>query len=82
MAKAKKSLLLAFAFLLLMISTAQSTACVQTCNKAVQVKKHDSCDGVAATFRMSTTKFLSFNPNLPCRRLFVGQWVCVGGVAC
>ncbi|CAI0460866.1 unnamed protein product [Linum tenue] len=74
--------LLAFSFILLMISGAESTACVQTCDSAIQVKKKDTCNQVAATYGMTPNKFLSFNPNLPCRHLFIGQWICVAGTAC
>jgi hypothetical protein len=54
---------------------------VLTCNKAYGVKERETCFAVAEATGLSLKKFRSFNPNINCRSLFIGQWVCLDAVS-
>ncbi|KAK8664803.1 hypothetical protein V6N13_084577 [Hibiscus sabdariffa] len=52
-----------------------------TCNAVHGVVDGDTCFDMSNTFNLSTAFFESINPNLDCKSLFVGQWICVAGSA-
>jgi hypothetical protein len=45
------------------------------------VKERETCFAVAEATGLSLKKFRSFNPNINCRSLFIGQWVCLDAVS-
>ncbi|KAI6703859.1 hypothetical protein NL676_012995 [Syzygium grande] len=46
------------------------------CKSVYGVKSGDNCLSVANMFNLTPEAFSSFNPNLNCDALFVGQWLC------
>ncbi|XAR53680.1 Chitinase [Bertholletia excelsa] len=50
-----------------------------SCDAVVRVEEGDTCFAIAQEFNLTTDFFDSINPNIDCRALFVGQWVCVDG---
>jgi hypothetical protein len=48
-----------------------------TCNKVRGFQAGDTCFDVAVGAGLTQAQFLSFNPNLNCLKVFVGQWVCL-----
>jgi hypothetical protein len=76
--------LVMIAFLLVtvtLVDAAPPVTSLLTCNKAYGVKENDTCFAVAEATGLTLEQFLSFNPNINCRRLFIGQWVCVEAVS-
>ncbi|KAL7211936.1 hypothetical protein ACSBR2_014738 [Camellia fascicularis] len=49
------------------------------CDAVVGVQSGETCFSIATAFSLSTEFFLSINPNVNCKALFVGQWLCVSG---
>ncbi|EES03722.1 hypothetical protein BDA96_03G342800 [Sorghum bicolor] len=47
------------------------------CNKVYGVQEQETCFVVAQAAGLTLTQFLGFNPNINCRNLFIGQWVCL-----
>ncbi|CAN1123923.1 hypothetical protein LINPERPRIM_LOCUS3489 [Linum perenne] len=86
----KPSSLLIISFILLFISSAECSmlmndkGCEVKCSGTgiVAVKDGDTCGGIAQANGKSLQLFQSLNPNLPCRHLFPGEWVCVEGIPC
>ncbi|KAI7999213.1 hypothetical protein LOK49_LG09G01809 [Camellia lanceoleosa] len=50
-----------------------------SCETVVGVESGDTCISIAKASQLTTDFFLSINPNVNCKELFVGQWVCVAG---
>jgi hypothetical protein len=48
-----------------------------TCTKVRGFQAGDTCFDVATGAGLTQAQFLSFNPNLNCLKVFVGQWVCL-----
>ncbi|KAM5588428.1 hypothetical protein ABKV19_006724 [Rosa sericea] len=49
------------------------------CDSVYGVNTGDTCFEIAEAFNLSAEFFDSINPNLNCKTLFVGQWVCLDG---
>ncbi|CAD6229593.1 unnamed protein product [Miscanthus lutarioriparius] len=47
------------------------------CNKVHGVQERETCFAVAQATGLTLKQFLSFNPNIICQKLFIGQWVCL-----
>ncbi|CAH1448402.1 unnamed protein product [Lactuca virosa] len=50
------------------------------CSSVVGVKTGDTCFDIAQKFKLSSGLFDFINPNLNCKKLFVGEWICVDGI--
>uniref|UniRef100_A0A0E0JPK3 LysM domain-containing protein n=1 Tax=Oryza punctata TaxID=4537 RepID=A0A0E0JPK3_ORYPU len=55
------------------------------CTGAHGVEAGETCDSIARRFhaglgRAPFFRFVFLNPNINCRKLFVGQWVCIQGL--
>jgi hypothetical protein len=48
-----------------------------TCKKVHGVQAGETCFSVGEGTGLTQDQFLSFNPNLCCEKLFIGQWVCL-----
>ncbi|KAK2998925.1 hypothetical protein RJ639_023674 [Escallonia herrerae] len=51
------------------------------CSKVHGAQIGDTCFSVAKAFNLTTEDFNAINPNLNCIRIFVGEWLCVNGLA-
>ncbi|KAF8011958.1 hypothetical protein BT93_I0168 [Corymbia citriodora subsp. variegata] len=49
------------------------------CNEVVAVKSGDTCFAIAQQFDLTVEAFRFINPNLNCKALFIGQWLCIAG---
>ncbi|CAL9757711.1 unnamed protein product [Musa acuminata subsp. burmannicoides] len=52
-----------------------------SCKTVYGVKSGDTCFAVAQLFHLTAFEFSAINPNLDCDILFVGQWLCINGIA-
>ncbi|MFS8032892.1 putative LysM domain-containing protein [Helianthus anomalus] len=81
------NMLIVFVFVSILTTTQGETISVDTpikipfCTSVIGVKSGDTCYGIAHKFKLSSTLFNSINPNLNCNKLFVGEWICIGGIA-
>uniref|UniRef100_A0A0D9V6I2 LysM domain-containing protein n=1 Tax=Leersia perrieri TaxID=77586 RepID=A0A0D9V6I2_9ORYZ len=55
------------------------------CTMVHGVEAGETCDSISRRFqaglgRAPFLRFISLNPNINCRELFVGQWVCLRGL--
>ncbi|KAF8011960.1 hypothetical protein BT93_I0170 [Corymbia citriodora subsp. variegata] len=70
-------------FFVLMVATAESLIIgrdpLLLCQTVVMVASGDTCFAIAQEVNLNIDIFYSFNPNLNCDALFVGQWLCTGG---
>uniref|UniRef100_J3L4Q0 LysM domain-containing protein n=1 Tax=Oryza brachyantha TaxID=4533 RepID=J3L4Q0_ORYBR len=62
----------------------RETAATPICTGVHGVVAGETCDSIARRFhaglgRVPFFTFVSLNPNINCRGLFVGQWVCIQG---
>ncbi|GJN17471.1 hypothetical protein PR202_gb04538 [Eleusine coracana subsp. coracana] len=48
-----------------------------SCSKVHGVHAGETCFSVSQASGLTQAQFLTFNPNINCLRLFVGQWVCL-----
>uniref|UniRef100_A0A7N0VC60 LysM domain-containing protein n=1 Tax=Kalanchoe fedtschenkoi TaxID=63787 RepID=A0A7N0VC60_KALFE len=76
MSPAKKSL---FNLVLVLSSILFISVPIPNCEKVFGVRNGDTCFEITQLFNLSTSFFELMNPNLVCNKLFVGEWVCVGG---
>ncbi|KAI3765575.1 hypothetical protein L2E82_15613 [Cichorium intybus] len=53
---------------------------VLVCNEIYGTQVGDTCFSVMAAFHLTTSAFNTFNPNLNCDKVFVGEWLCVNGL--
>ncbi|KAI8007464.1 hypothetical protein LOK49_LG07G01052 [Camellia lanceoleosa] len=58
------------------VKKAESTA---SCETVVGVNSGDTCISIAKASQLTIDFFISINPNVNCKALFVGQWVCAAG---
>jgi len=80
------SLIVAFLLIAVMITLADAhtrapAATPLICKKAYGVKERETCFAVAQATGLPLKQFLSFNPNINCDNLFIGQWVCLAAVS-
>ncbi|KAL6845441.1 hypothetical protein ACP4OV_024936 [Aristida adscensionis] len=47
------------------------------CTKVHGVQPGETCFAAAQAAKLTLEQFLEFNPNINCRKLFVGQWICL-----
>ncbi|KAF8663912.1 hypothetical protein HU200_055252 [Digitaria exilis] len=48
------------------------------CTKIYGVQqRHETCFALAQAGELSLEQFFSFNPNINCQKLFIGQWICL-----
>ncbi|QCD84287.1 hypothetical protein DEO72_LG2g4639 [Vigna unguiculata] len=52
-----------------------------TCKAVHGVEEGETCTSIFQGFNLQERDFLLLNPNINCNFIFVGQWVCVNGVA-
>ncbi|CAO2182692.1 unnamed protein product [Urochloa humidicola] len=74
---------LVIAFLLVAVITvagAAPPASPLICEKPYGVKERETCFALAQTTGLTLKQFFSFNPNINCKNLFIGQWVCLNAV--
>ncbi|KAL3509509.1 hypothetical protein ACH5RR_028910 [Cinchona calisaya] len=92
MANIKASVFLNFALILsflLIISVTENRSLaagseqnsVLICDKIYGAQNGDTCFSIAQKFNVTTEFFSSLNPNLNCTNVFVGEWLCVDGLA-
>ncbi|KAF0917162.1 hypothetical protein E2562_016958 [Oryza meyeriana var. granulata] len=65
--------------------TVPKRAPAMICTRAHGVEAGETCDSIARRFhaglgRVPFFRFVFLNPNINCRELFVGQWVCIQGL--
>ncbi|MFS8032888.1 putative LysM domain-containing protein [Helianthus anomalus] len=79
-------MLIVFIFVGIMTTTQGETISVDTstptpyCTSVIGVKSGDTCFDIAHKSKLSSKLFKLINPNLNCNNLFVGEWICIGGV--
>ncbi|ONK64315.1 uncharacterized protein A4U43_C07F24410 [Asparagus officinalis] len=56
------------------------TTPVPICKEVHGVKNGDTCFDVTRKFNLTPGEFIDLNPNLVCKKLFIGQWLCVNGI--
>ncbi|KAK3011122.1 hypothetical protein RJ639_012681 [Escallonia herrerae] len=49
------------------------------CDEVLSVESGDTCFAITQALNMTTAFFDAINPNLNCRNLFVGEWLCIAG---
>lgn len=54
---------------------------VLVCDKIYGAQSGDNCFSIALQFNLTTEFFASLNPNLNCNHIFIGEWLCVDGLA-
>ena len=61
----------------------EAVAAVPTlsCSKVHGVQAGETCFTVAQAEGLTQDVFLSFNPNINCQSVFVGQWVCLAATS-
>ncbi|KAF5727016.1 hypothetical protein HS088_TW22G00702 [Tripterygium wilfordii] len=72
------NLLLLISFLLIGIGFQGARGELQ-CKEVHGVEDGETCSTIAQGINMDLSEFESFNPNINCDAIFVGQWVCVNG---
>jgi hypothetical protein len=50
------------------------------CRKVYGMHERETCFAVAQAAGLTLKQFLRFNPNVNCRKLFIGQWVCLDAI--
>jgi hypothetical protein len=51
-----------------------------SCSTVHGVQEGETCFSVAQGAGLTQDDFLGFNPNINCKKVFVGQWVCLAAV--
>ncbi|XP_072149652.1 secreted LysM effector LysM1-like [Setaria viridis] len=74
------AIVIAFLLVTVTLADAAPLGSLLTCTKAYGVKERETCFAVAQATGLTLDQFLSFNPNINCHNLFIGQWVCVAAV--
>ncbi|MCD7453676.1 hypothetical protein HAX54_021831, partial [Datura stramonium] len=88
MARASYKLTMLFSFLLLfllsiniaqsrIVSTGIGTNSALICSKIYGANIGDTCFSIMQQFSVTTEAFNTFNPNLDCDKMFVGEWICL-----
>ena len=52
-----------------------------SCSEVHGVQAGETCFTVAQAEGLTQDVFLSFNPNINCQSVFVGQWVCLAATS-
>ncbi|KAF8766123.1 hypothetical protein HU200_007620 [Digitaria exilis] len=52
-----------------------------TCSEVHAVKVGETCFSIAQAAGLTQDQFLSFNPNINCEKVFIGQWVCIAATS-
>ncbi|OIT36754.1 hypothetical protein A4A49_60220 [Nicotiana attenuata] len=55
------------------------TNSVLVCSKIYGANIEDTCFSIMRNFSVIPEVFTTFNPNLNCDKMFVGQWICLDG---
>ncbi|KAK4368520.1 hypothetical protein RND71_012312 [Anisodus tanguticus] len=50
-----------------------------TCSKIYGTNIGDTCFSIMQQFSVTSEAFTTFNPNLNCDKMFVGEWICLDG---
>ncbi|KAJ8568835.1 hypothetical protein K7X08_032466 [Anisodus acutangulus] len=90
MARASYKSAIVFSFVLLFllsISMAESkvvsagigTNSALICSKIYGTNIGDTCFSIMQQFSVTPDAFTTFNPNLNCDKMFVGEWICLDG---
>ncbi|OIT36753.1 PREDICTED: lysM domain-containing protein ARB_03442-like [Nicotiana attenuata] len=78
---------LSFVLLLLLINMAESRNLSSgtgknsalICSKIYGANIGDTCFSIIQNFSVTPEAFTTFNPNLNCNKMFVGEWICIDG---
>nr|KAJ0212169.1 hypothetical protein LSAT_V11C400184420 [Lactuca sativa] len=54
---------------------------ISVCNKIYGTQAGDTCLSILEAFHLTASAFNTFNPNLNCEKIFVGEWLCIDGLA-
>ncbi|MCD7453673.1 hypothetical protein HAX54_021828 [Datura stramonium] len=49
------------------------------CSKIYGANIGDTCFSIMQQFSVNPQAFATFNPNLNCDKMFVGEWICLDG---
>ncbi|KAL7128898.1 hypothetical protein ABFS83_13G025300 [Erythranthe nasuta] len=49
------------------------------CDQTYGAEAGDSCFTVSKAFNLTSDFFSAINPNLDCKKIFIGQWLCIDG---
>ncbi|XVF37683.1 hypothetical protein REPUB_Repub20aG0030800 [Reevesia pubescens] len=49
------------------------------CVSIYGAEEGDTCFSISQAFNLTSDFFDAINPNLNCKKIFVGQWLCVDG---
>lgn len=58
-------------------STVQGTL---VCNEIYGTQVGDTCFSIIEAFHLTASTFNTYNPNLNCQKVFVGEWLCINGM--
>ncbi|XP_059284716.1 lysM domain-containing protein ARB_03442-like [Lycium ferocissimum] len=61
------------------VSSGIGTNSALICSKIYGANIGDTCFSVMQQFSMTAEAFTTFNPNLNCDKMFVGEWICLDG---
>ncbi|CAH1423521.1 unnamed protein product [Lactuca virosa] len=50
------------------------------CNEIYGTQVGDTCFSIIEAFHLTASTFNTFNPNLNCQKVFVGEWLCINGM--
>ncbi|CAN4103379.1 unnamed protein product [Withania somnifera] len=83
----KSAMLFSFVLFFLLSSMAESriissgigTNSALICSKIYGANVGDTCFRIMQRFSVTPEAFASFNPNLNCNKMFVGEWICLDG---
>ncbi|KAM3395499.1 lysM domain-containing protein ARB [Capsicum galapagoense] len=61
------------------VSLETGTNSALTCSKMYGANIGDTCFSIMQQFSVTPRAFATFNLNLNCDKIFVGQWICLDG---
>ncbi|KAK4368519.1 hypothetical protein RND71_012311 [Anisodus tanguticus] len=86
MARASYKSTIVFSFVLLFILSISmavaagiGTNSALICSKIYGTNIGDTCFSIMQQFSVTPDAFTTFNPNLNCDKMFVGEWICLDG---
>ncbi|XP_055822354.1 lysM domain-containing protein ARB_03442-like [Solanum dulcamara] len=90
MARSSYKLTMLFSFVLLfllsiniaesrIVSSRIGTNSALICSKIYGANIGDTCFSIMQQFSVTAEAFTTFNPNLNCEKMFVGEWICLDG---
>lgn len=62
-----------------MVAARIETNSALICSKIYGANIGDTCFSIMQQFSVSAKDFTTFNPNLNCEKMFVGEWICLDG---